>query len=120
MAFLISSGEGIPGVGVTPGLRPFLSVAGSGMPGVGVAPFGKLAIVGGIPGVELPEGWIGSELSPGGILAGSSFMALFALALEFAAFVGPELPQAVKNIAIASAVVRNRYFIKFKIPLSRT
>lgn len=110
MAFLISSGEGIPGVGVTPGLRPFLSVAGSGMPGVGVAPFGKLAIVGGIPGVELPDGWIGSGFSPGGILAGSSFMALFALTLEFV-LAGPELPQATENIAIARAAIRNKYFI---------
>lgn len=82
------------------------------MPGVGVAPFGKLVTVGGIPGVELPDGWIGSGLSPGGIFAGSSFMALFALALEFVvAFAGPELPQATENITLVRAAIRNKYFI---------
>lgn len=34
----ISSGEGIPGVGVAPGFGFTFTFAGSGMPGVGVAP----------------------------------------------------------------------------------
>lgn len=46
----ISSGEGIPGVGVGPFFGPFFISSGLGMPGVGVAPFGMFAITVGIPG----------------------------------------------------------------------
>ena len=52
----ISSGEGIPGVGVTPGFTFFLSSASLGIPGVGVAPLGRLAITAGIPGVDAFDG----------------------------------------------------------------
>ena len=38
--FRISSAEGIPGVGVAPGLMGLLIFDGSGIPGVGVAPLG--------------------------------------------------------------------------------
>ena len=56
ICFRISSGEGIPGVGVTPGFGFFLSSASLGMPGVGVAPFGTLAMTAGMPGVDAFDG----------------------------------------------------------------
>jgi hypothetical protein len=79
LIFLISSGLGIPGVGVAPLGSGLPKVAGSGMPGVGVAPFGiLLALAGsGIPGVAFPEGVIGWVESPSGIFA------VFVLILEF-------------------------------------
>jgi len=65
---LISSGVGMPGVGVAPGLNGFRRFAGSGMPGVGVAPFGTLfaAFGSGIPGVVFADGGIGLVDSPSG------------------------------------------------------
>ena len=69
-----SSGLGIPGVGVAPGLNGFFKVAGSGMPGVGVAPFGILfAFRGsGMPGVVFVDGGIGLVDKPGGKLFAST------------------------------------------------
>jgi hypothetical protein len=71
----ISSGLGMPGVGVAPGLNGFLKVAGSGIPGVGVAPFGMLFASrgSGMPGVLLPDGAIGLVDNPGGRLFASTF-----------------------------------------------
>jgi hypothetical protein len=52
---LIVAGSGMPGVGVAPGLTPFLILAASGIPGVGV-PFGEGAAVAGALGVGVVEG----------------------------------------------------------------
>ena len=91
----ISSGEGIPGVGVTPGFIAFLRSASLGMPGVGVTPFGILAITAGIPGVDAFEVGNGLVESPGGIFAGSIVIIVFVLvfALPFAEFAGTVPPQ---------------------------
>ena len=68
----ISSGEGIPGVGVAPGFAGLIFEP-SGIPGVGVAPFGTAPF-------EFTPGtfagcWIGLAESPGGRLAGSRLTA---------------------------------------------
>jgi len=77
ICFRSVSGEGIPGVGVSPGFTPFLISSGPGMPGVGVVPFGNAAApLAGIPGT--PFTGSGLPESPGGIFAGSSFI-MFAL-----------------------------------------
>lgn len=64
---LISSSDGMPGVGVFPGLNGLLNSFGSGMPGVGVGPFGNSFAVfaSGIPGV-LPLRGKGLVENPGG------------------------------------------------------
>lgn len=102
----ISSGEGIPGVGVAPGFMGLLIFDGSGMPGVGVAPLGTAPF-------ELTPGtfagcWIGLAESPGGKLAGSRLtatgaafaagaaLAAFAAVSEFTVFAEP--PQATENV----------------------
>ena len=81
----ISSGLGIPGVGVAPGLNGFFNVSGSGIPGVGVPPFGKTfaAFGSGIPGVEFDDGAIGLVDKPGGRLLAST-VTLPAPTAEFA------------------------------------
>jgi hypothetical protein len=63
-----SSGEGIPGVGVAPGFRGFLSSSGLGIPGVGVAPFGSGVRFAGMPGGKLADGGSGLVDNPGGML----------------------------------------------------
>ena len=108
---LISSGEGMPGVGVRPGFIPFFSCSGLGIPGVGVVPFGScVAPFAEIPGA-LAGGVIGSVESPGGRFALSRVTKLFALlfaltlafrfALEFVA----EPPQPANSPTVASKVV---------------
>ena len=66
----ISSGLGIPGVGVAPGLKGLRRFAASGMPGVGVVPFGMLfaSLGSGIPGVVFVDGGIGLVERPSGKL----------------------------------------------------
>lgn len=80
---LISSGDGIPGVGVRPGLIPFFNFSGLGMPGVGVVPVGR----GTAPLAEIPgafaagvTGWIDR---PGGKFALSSVTPVVVLAFVF-------------------------------------
>lgn len=94
----ISSGEGMPGVGVTPGFIGFLSSSGLGIPGVGVAPFGIDIGLAGIPGVGVPFNGTGLVDKPAGKLVLSSVTVPF----EFPAalFDGPELPQAAINVII--------------------
>lgn len=102
--FRISSGDGIPGVGVAPGFAGLIFEP-SGIPGVGVAPFGTAPF-------ELTPGtfagcWIGLAESPGGRFAGSRLTAtgaafvagLFAAveAFEFVVFSAP--PQANEKAA---------------------
>ncbi len=99
-----SSGEGIPGVGVTPGFTGFFSSSGLGIPGVGVAPFGILAITAGMPGVDAFDGGTGEVESPGGRFTGSTLTKalLFVLMLLFEIlFAGAEPPQP--NAAIDDA-----------------
>ncbi len=96
-----SSGEGIPGVGVTPGFIGFLSSAGLGIPGVGVAPFGTVIGLAGIPGVGVPVIGTGLVESPGGRLLLSRVTERFELLL--ALFEGVE-PQAVNK---TEAVINN-------------
>jgi len=90
----ISSGEGIPGVGVTPGFMPFLSSSGLGIPGVGVAPLGTAVGLAGIPGVDASVIGTGLVDNPGGRLLLSSLTAV--LPLELALFAGAE-PHAAKS-----------------------
>ena len=105
IAFRNVAGSGIPGVGVNPGLSPFLSCSALGIPGVGVVPLGSVPLAGkpGTPfiGIGLPD-------KPGGILAGSNLM-MFAFEigfdeLEFAEFSFDTAgePHAVKMIDAAS------------------
>jgi len=78
----ISSGEGIPGVGVRPGLIPFFNCSGLGMPGVGVVPFGIwIEPFEGIPGA-FAGGETGCTDSPGGKLALSRVTATPVLTFE--------------------------------------
>ena len=103
-----SSGVGIPGVGVTPGFMGFFISAGLGMPGVGVAPFGTLATVAGMPGVDAFDGGIGEVDNPGGRFAGSILTAPLLLLLLFELlFTGAEPPQpnAVTDAANKPAVI---------------
>jgi hypothetical protein len=72
IAFFSSSGLGMPGVGVAPGLIPFFNSSGLGMPGVGVAPFGTAVFAAGMPGVVFADGWTGTVEMPAGIFAGST------------------------------------------------
>ena len=105
----ISSGDGIPGVGVAPGFAGLIFEP-SGIPGVGVAPFGTAPF-------EFTPGTfagccIGLAESPGGRLAGSSLTAtgaalvavVFAAveALEFAVLAAP--PQANEKDANRASV----------------
>lgn len=70
-----SSSEGMPGVGVAPGLiLPEvirLISSSEGMPGVGVAPLGSGDGLAEMPSAFAAEGSIGFALSPSGIFAGS-------------------------------------------------
>ena len=79
IALRSSSGEGIPGVGVAPGFRGFLSSSGLGIPGVGVAPFGSGVRLAGMPGVLFADGGSGLAERPGGMLAGSRFTAVLTM-----------------------------------------
>jgi hypothetical protein len=79
--FLSSSGEGMPGVGVAPGLNGFLSSASLGMPGVGV-PFGNFEFAA-APGAPFAFVITGLAEMPGGMFAGSSFTSA-GFAFEFA------------------------------------
>ncbi len=111
----ISSGEGIPGVGVTPGFIGFFISAGLGMPGVGVAPFGRLATVAGMPGVEAFDGGIGEVDNPGGRFAGSILTAPLLLLLLFELlFAGAEPPQpnAVIDVTNKPALINLLNIIK--------
>lgn len=92
----ISSGDGIPGVGVTPGFIGFFISSGLGMPGVGVAPLGTLIGVAGIPGVGVPVIGTGLVDRPGGRLLLSNVTAW--LELTLALFAGAD-PQAAKKVA---------------------
>ncbi len=80
ICFFKVAGSGIPGVGVAPLGKGFPGLAG--IPGIGVPPFEgttTLADLGsGIPGVEFPEGAIGTVESPGGIFFGSILVITFA------------------------------------------
>jgi hypothetical protein len=69
-----SSGDGMPGVGVAPGLIGLFISAGSGMPGVGVVPRVTIfaAFAAGIPGVGVPFSGRGLVEIPGGRFAGST------------------------------------------------
>ena len=116
IAFFISAGLGIPGVGVTPGLMPRLSSSGLGIPGVGVPPFGKTVFVAGIPGVVFADGCTGCGFIPSGIFAGSiligpdptPFTAVFALALALA---GAPPPQPNDNAPAARIILNDRNFV---------
>jgi len=119
MAFRISSCEGIPGVGVTPGLMPFFIVAGSGIPGVGVAPLGKLVTVGGIPGVVFADGGIASGFRPSGMFAGSNAtgpLELFEVTLTFEFEVADE-PQPIERPTAINRPAHKYNFILLKAPL---
>jgi len=84
------AGSGMPGVGVTPGFKPFFSSTGLGIPGVGVAPFGRAVTFAGMPGVLFPDGWTGLVEIPGGILFGSTLTFVFVFAVfAFAARLDP-------------------------------
>ena len=104
-----SSGEGIPGVGVTPGFIGFFSSAGLGIPGVGVAPFGTVIGLAGIPGVGVPVIGTGLVESPGGRLLLSRVTERFVLPL--ALFAGVEPQAANKTEAMIkdkiSAIILN-------------
>jgi len=67
--FRISSGEGMPGVGVAPGLKGLRSSAGLGIPGVGVVPFGATAFA--LTPCTFAPICTGLAESPGGMFAGS-------------------------------------------------
>ena len=94
----ISSADGIPGVGVVPGLACFFSSAGLGIPGVvagfGEDPFaaGTFATFAGDKGVvEMPAGkFAGTALTGIATFAFVTFAFLFA---EFPAGPPDELPQ---------------------------
>lgn len=107
IAFLIASGLGMPGVGVTPGFRPFFSSSGLGMPGVGVAPFGNTVAFAGIPGVVFAEGGIGFGFNPSGRFAGSILTAALAAILLAAVLVAAEFVLAEPPQAAAAAAIRN-------------
>jgi hypothetical protein len=104
ICFLMVAGSGMPGVGVRPGLTPFLISSGPGIPGVGVFPTGNgPAPLAGIPGTPFTGN--GLPESPGGILAGSSLIT-FAfveteLGIEFMLEFGDD-PHAQTNAAAAS------------------
>ena len=100
----ISSSDGMPGVGVTPGFIGFFNSTSLGIPGVGVAPFGTLIGLAGIPGVGVPVIGTGLVERPGGRLLLSSVTAR--LALPLALFDGVD-PQAVNNTAAVN-VSRSR------------
>lgn len=68
-ALRISSADGIPGVGVVPGLCFRFNSSGLGIPGVG-DPFGTGVEFEADPG-ETGDGEIGSNEIPGGIFGGS-------------------------------------------------
>jgi len=111
---LISSGDGIPGVGVAPFLTPFFISASLGIPGVGVAPFGIFAITVGMPGAPAFVA-IGAALSPGGKLLLSSLTSVADLfEFEFA-FDAVEPPH---DMAIAVAIKRIKR-AKIRIILER-
>jgi len=86
ICFRIVASSGIPGIGVLPGLKPFLNCSLDGMPGIGLLPKGTFAF-NEIPGGIVSEGGSGLAESPGGIFAGSSLISLgarvFALAFSF-------------------------------------
>lgn len=67
---LISSGDGMPGVGVRPGLKGFFNWSGLGIPGVGVVPLAGCPRFAGTPGA-LAGRFTGLADRPGGMFAGS-------------------------------------------------
>jgi hypothetical protein len=76
ICFLKVASSGIPGIGVGPLTKGFPGLAG--IPGIGVPPFAGTAILtfcgSGIPGVEFPEGVIGTVENPGGKFFGSTLV----------------------------------------------
>ncbi len=68
ICFFKVAASGIPGIGVGPLVKGFPGLAG--IPGIGVPPFeGVITLAefgSGIPGVEFPEGVIGTVENPGG------------------------------------------------------
>ena len=116
----ISSGLGMPGVGVAPGLNAFFSWAGSGIPGVGVVPLGTLftASAEGMPGVEFADGGIGLVDRPGGRLLASTLL-LTTVTFEL---VSPGEPHpAIRTTAVNKSAgnetfdIDQKHLVKFKI-----
>ncbi len=111
----------MPGVGVAPGLKGFLSSAGLGIPGVGVAPFViVLAAFGsGMPGVVLADGGIGFTDSPSGKLFASTVTfptPTASLAFVFALVVSVDEPHAeIKAIKDKSSNAVNNLDIKINL-----
>ena len=94
----IVASSGIPGIGVLPGVKPFLNCSELGMPGMGLLPIGILTAFTEIPGGKFAEGGNALAESPGGIFAGSSFISLFARVLELE-FDGVFDPQPKQKMA---------------------
>ena len=74
------------------------------MPGIGVLPMGTLTAFNEMPGGIFADGGSGLAERPGGIFAGSSFISLFSIEVEFElefALDGPLEPQpkTVKSVA---------------------
>ena len=98
--FFSSSGDGIPGVGVAPGLKGFFNSASLGIPGVGV-PFGDFELAFASCALFAPFTITGLAEIPGGMFAGSSGISAaftFALLLAFTfELAGALPPQPNKN-----------------------
>jgi hypothetical protein len=111
----ISSGLGIPGVGVAPGLNGLFRFAGSGIPGVGVVPFGILfATFGsGIPGVVFVDGCIGLVERPSGKLLASTVtlpLPAFGFELAFELTVDPSDEHEAASIDMDKRKRPTRFF----------
>ena len=122
ICLLISSGLGIPGVGVAPGLNGFFRVSGSGIPGVGVPPFGNTfaAFGSGIPGVEFDDGAMGLVDNPGGRLFASTVtLPAPTFAFVFAAFefVSADPHAEIKIARNSKKMLTEIFDIKFKTSL---
>ena len=110
-----SSGEGIPGVGVAPGFRGFLSSSALGIPGVGVAPFGSGARFAGIPGGRLPGG-NGLIDNPGGMFAASMFTAVFTAPLLLLALLTVGVLEHAKTISNDKSKIDKIAILNIKNP----
>ena len=94
----ISSGEGIPGVGVAPGFGFTFTFAGSGMPGVGVAPGWPCVFEAGI----FPLKITGLFEIPGGRFAAFRLTAPMPAAFVPFAFGSGVVPHAVKTMNVVA------------------
>lgn len=94
ICFRIVASSGIPGIGVLPGVKPFLNCSLVGIPGMGLLPIGIFTAFTEIPGGKFAESGSRFAESPGGIFAGSSLISPLAMELEFElVFDGPLEPQ---------------------------